>query len=541
MARRRTLRLPRSKMILPILLLATVIALSDLAVSRVLPRSGQLTEIPFRNVQIIEPGDSPDLIILKAARVVPTRRQLKWQEKEMAAFVHFGLNTFTGKEHGEGTESPSLFRPSAFNPRQWARVFKEVGFRMIILTAKHHDGFCLWPTATTDYSVRKSPWRQGRGDVVRAVAMACREEGLDFGLYLSPWDRHEKSYGSPRYNEFFRRQLQELLTNYGPIAEVWFDGYCGEGPEGRQQDYDWNSYYQLIRKLQPEAVIAIMGPDVRWVGNESGLARESEWSVLPLNISEASLNLLKAGRTPLERIFQPANFMGEDLGSREVISRARALFWYPAEVDVSIRPGWFYHQDQDRQVKSPRELFEIYLKSVGRNSVLLLNVPPDRRGLINENDVRALRGWRQLLDQTFKEGYLRKIATRASGQAPGTKAGHLLKKNPDGVWSPLSGQYPAWLEFTLERRSRFDCLEIKEDIRRGQRIEEFSVEAWLGGEWTEISRGTTIGYKRLLTFHPISTDRIRLVIQKSRDLPRLKAFNLYKLAEPAARPARNRR
>ncbi|RFT16589.1 MAG: Alpha-L-fucosidase [Candidatus Saccharicenans subterraneus] len=530
-----TMRLSRATKILPALFLATFIALSSLVVSR-----GQPTEITFRNVQIIEPGDPPDIIILKAARVVPTRRQIKWQEKELAAFVHFGLNTFTDQEHGDGTASPSLFQPSAFNPRQWARVFKEAGFRMIILTAKHHDGFCLWPTRTTEYSVKSSSWRKGKGDVVREVAMACREEGLDFGLYLSPWDRHEKSYGSPQYNEFFRRQLKELLSDYGPVAEVWFDGYCGEGPNGRKQDYDWNSYYQLIRKLQPEAVIAIMGPDVRWVGNESGLARESEWSVLPLNISEASLNLLKAGRTPLERIFQPANVMGEDLGSREVIGGARALFWYPAEVDVSIRPGWFYHQDQDRQVKSPPELFEIYLKSVGRNSVLLLNVPPDRRGLVNENDVRALRGWRQLLDQTFKEGYIKKTAARASGQSPGTEASYLVRKNPDGVWSPPPGQFPAWLEFTLERNSRFDCLEIREDISRGQRIEDFSVEAWLAGKWTEIAGGTTVGYKRLLTFSPVSADRVRLVIRQSRDVPRVKSFNLYRLAHPAARPAGNR-
>lgn len=535
MAMGRISRLSAVKKIILVLLLAAATALTSLAVFK-----DQATEPPFKNIQIIDPGDPPDMVIRKAARVVPTRRQLRWQEKEMAAFVHFGLNTFTGKELGDGTESPSIFQPSAFNPRQWAQLFKEAGFRMIILTAKHHDGFCLWQTTTTDYSVRKSPWRQGRGDVVREVAMACREEGLDFGFYLSPWDRHEKSYGSPRYNEFFRRQLRELLTNYGPIAEVWFDGYCGEGPGGRKQDYDWNSYYQLIRRFQPEAVIAIMGPDVRWVGNESGLARESEWSVLPLNISDASLNLLKAGRTPLERIFQPANAMGDDLGSRAVISKARALFWYPAEVDVSIRPGWFYHQDQDPQVKSPEELFDIYLKSVGRNSVLLLNIPPDRRGLINEHDTRALLGWRQLLDQTFWQGYIRKSVARASGQVPGTEAGYLLKKNPDGVWSPPPGQFPAWLEFTLERRSHFDCLEIKEDIARGQRIEEFSVEAWLGGKWVEIVRGTTVGYKRLLTFSPVSADRVRLLIWQSRDVPRVKQVNLYKLAVPAVRPVSNR-
>ncbi len=525
-------RIPVGRMLLP-LLLGTAIALTGLSFSRVQPKSGQQTEPPLRNVQIIETGDPPEMIVIKAARVVPTRRQVLWQRKEMAAFVHFGLNTFTGREHGDGTADPKLFQPAAFNARQWARVFKESGFRMIVLTAKHHDGFCLWPTSTTDYSVKSSPWRNGGGDAVREVAMACREEGLDFGIYLSPWDRHENSYGTPQYNEFFRRQLTELLTGYGPISEVWFDGYCGEGPGGRRQDYDWGSYYRLIRKLQPDAVIAIMGPDVRWVGNESGLARESECSVLPLNISGASLKLLKAGHVPLENIFQPSNVMGEDLGSREAISRAAALFWYPAEVDVSIRPGWFYHQEQDRQVKSPRELFEIYLQSVGRNSVLLLNIPPDRRGLINENDVRALRGWRELLDRTFRYGYLKKTAVRASGQAPGLEAGNLLRKNPKTGWAPPADQTRPWLEFTLERTSRFHCLEISEDINRGQRIEEFSVEAWQGGKWTEIARGTTVGYRRLLTVPPVRTDRVRLNILQARDVPYLKCFNLYRLAGPS--------
>lgn len=493
--------------------------------------SGQ-DSLPSRNFQIIQPGDTEETIILKATRVVPTRRQLKWQSKELAAFIHFGLNTFTDREHGDGTENPSLFQPTAFNPRQWARVLKEAGFRMIILTAKHHDGFCLWPTRTTDHSVRKSSWRQGRGDVVKEVVTACREEGLDFGFYLSPWDQHEKSYGTPQYNEFFRRQLKELLTDYGPVAEVWFDGYCGEGPGGRKQEYAWNSYYQLIRKLQPEAVIAIMGPDVRWVGNESGLARDSEWSVLPLDLPEPSLHLLRAGRSTLEQAFQPGNVMGEDLGSRRVITRARALFWYPAEVDVSIRPGWFYHQKEDRAVKSPRELFEIYLNSVGRNSVLLLNVPPDKRGLINQNDVRALRDWRQLLDRTFKQGYIKKTDVRASSEQPGHPASHLLRKNPDGCWLAAPGLPQAYLEVRLQGRSQFDCLELKEDITRGQRIEAFQLEAWLEGKWVEIARGTTVGYKRIVTFPAVTTDRVRLIISQFRGLPCLKTFNLYKLAVP---------
>ncbi|MGQ9801963.1 MAG: alpha-L-fucosidase [Candidatus Saccharicenans sp.] len=526
------MRRPRSAKFVIVCLVAIIATLSGQAFLSRRAGAGGQDSLPYRNFQIIEPGDAEQTIVLKASRVVPSRRQLRWQTKELAAFIHFGLNTFTDREHGDGTDSPSLFQPTAFNPRQWARVLKEAGFRMIILTAKHHDGFCLWPTKTTDYSVRASTWRKGRGDVVKEVAMACREEGLELGLYLSPWDRHEKSYGTPKYNEFFRSQLKELLTGYGPVAEVWFDGYCGEGPGGRKQDYDWSSYYQLIRKLQPEAVIAIMGPDVRWVGNESGLARESEWSVLPLDLPESSLKLVRSGRATLEKVFQPRNVVGEDLGSRQVIARATALFWYPAEVDVSIRPGWFYHQKEDRAVKSPRELFEIYFKSVGRNSVLLLNVPPDKRGLINENDVRALRGWRQLLDQTFKQGYIKKSAVRASSERPGHPASRLLKRNPDGYWMAGGGQFPVYLEVKLQERRQFDCLELKEELTRGQRIEAFRLEAWLEGKWVEITRGTTVGYKRLLTFPAVTTDRVRLTILQSRDLPCLNALNLYQLAAP---------
>lgn len=479
--------------------------------------------------QLIEPGDSTETIIQKAARVVPTNRQIAWQSKELAAFIHFGLNTFTNKEHGEGTEDPALFNPTHFNPRQWTRVLKEAGFKMVILTAKHHDGFCLWPTKTTDYSVKKSRWKEGRGDVVREVAMACREEGLDFGFYLSPWDRHEKSYGTPQYNNYFLAQLKELLSNYGPVAEVWFDGYCGEGPTGKKMVYDWSSYYELIRKLQPQAIIAVMGPDVRWVGNESGLARESEWSVLPLDLPETSLRLLYSGHYPLERVFQPKDLRASDLGSREKIIKARALFWYPAEVDVSIRPGWFYHPEEDNQVKSPLELFEIYLNSVGRNSLLLLNIPPDRRGLIAENDVKALVGFKKLLDQTFKKNRIKITAANDSNHHSDYPAHLLLDRNPDSGWRAAPDETTASIDFSLETRATFDCVELQEDIRQGQRIEEFALEAWNGQNWIEIATGTTIGYKRIMTFEPVTTDRIRLVIKKARDVPTLKTFNLFKL------------
>jgi len=494
--------------------------------------SDKLLKEPIRydRVQFIDPDDDEQTVIFKAAQVTPDQHQLAWQQKELMAFIHFGINTFTDREHGLGTESPDLFYPTSFNPRQWTRVLKEAGFKTIILTAKHHDGFCLWPTRTTDHSVKKSKWLNGRGDVVREVAKACSEEGLEFGFYLSPWDTHEKSYGSEAYNDFFRRQLKELLTDYGPISEVWFDGYCGEGPNGRRQVYDWNSYYKLIRKLQPAATIAIMGPDVRWVGNEDGLARETEWSVLPLNLPEASISALRKKVLNLDSVFQPQDMMGPDLGSQEKLVRARALFWYPAEVDVSIRPGWFYHQSQDQQVKKPEELFRIYFQSVGRNSMLLLNIPPDRRGLINENDARALKEWKKLLDLTFKKDLALRARLIASSEHKKHPASALITPQDHDSWAPEDKQNKASVEFFLEKSATFNCAELKEDVLKGQRVEEFSLEIWSKGTWKEVASGTTIGYKRLITFPTVTADQVRLNLNKYRATPYLKKFGLYKLA-----------
>ena len=489
-------------------------------------------EIPSKNLQLLEPADSMEVRLLKAARVVPSTRQLTWQTRELAAFIHFGLNTFTDKELGEGTEEPALFNPAAFNARQWARVLKEAGFQMIIITAKHHDGFCLWPTETTGYSVKKSPWHQGRGDVIGEVAAACRQEGLAFGFYLSPWDRHEKSYGTPAYNEFFRAQLTELLTNYGPVAEVWLDGYCREGPNGRKQEYDWGSYYELIRRLQPEAVIAISGPDVRWVGNESGLGRETEWSVLPLTRPEEELAKLSRGETTLEGIFRPLNLMGEDLGSREKILQARALFWYPAEVDVSIRPGWFYHQNQNNQVKTGQELFKLYLQSAGRNSVLLLNVPPDRRGLLAEEDVNSLQDFQRLVEASFKKNLTTGARVRARSAMAGHPVESVISNVPGKYWLAADGVEPVIIELELRDQAIFNCLELQEEISLGQRIEAFRLENWDGQGWHQICSGTTVGYRRLVTFPEISAKKLRLVITSSRSAPTLKKIGLYKLAVP---------
>jgi len=446
---------------------------------------------------------------------------------EFIAFAHFGMNTFTDREWGEGTEDPSLFNPTAFDARQWVRVFNDAGMKMVIITAKHHDGFCLWPSRYTDHSIKKSPWRGGKGDVVRDLAEACREGGLKLGIYVSPWDRHELTYGdSPAYNEHFRNQLRELLTDYGEVSEVWFDGACGEGPNGKRQEYDWPSYYRVVRVRQPQAVIFGMGPDIRWVGTETGYGRETEWSVVPVEVREGTASL----NASLDEIFIPRDMTAEDLGSREKITGARALAWYPAETDVSIRPGWFYHADEDSKVKTPEKLVDIYFSSVGRNGVLLLNVPPDKRGLIPDADIQSLTEMKRRLDMTFRKNLGAQTHIKASSEKRGHRASSLRDEDKDTYWTTPENIDTAVLEFFLPEKETFDVAMLQENIRLGQRIEEFSLEYWNGSRWVPFAEGTTIGYKRLLRFPSVTTDKVRLNIRKSRASPTLSSFGLYKLA-----------
>jgi alpha-L-fucosidase len=432
-----------------------------------------------------------------AACVVPSEKQLRWQQLELTAFLHFGINTFTGNEWGNGQDSPELFNPTALDCRQWVKSLKDAGFRMAILTAKHHDGFCLWQTQTTEYSVKNSPWKNGAGDVVRELSEACREYGMEFGVYLSPWDRNAECYGdSPAYNAFFIRQLTELLTNYGKVSEVWFDGACAEGPNGKRQVYDWPAILQTIHKLQPDAVTAIMGDDVRWVGNEGGVGRETEWSstvLTPESYERSSIQNKELG----------INGMSKDLGSREMLAKAREVFWYPSEVDVSIRPGWFYHDYQDSEVRSLENLVDIYYKSVGRNSVLLLNIPPDRRGLIHEIDAQRILELRKYIDAAFTES---------------------LVMSPNKLWKADSGDSKV---YDVRKDTVFNTLLIREDISKGQRVESFILEAMSEGEWVKIAEGTTVGYKRMLRFPEVRTDRIRVTVSSTRKTARISEVALY--------------
>lgn len=448
-----------------------------------------------------------------AARVVPHPRQLEWQKLEMTAFIHFGINTFTDSEWGTGEESPELFNPDSLDAEQWVRVLGEAGMKMVIITAKHHDGFCLWPTRTTAHSVASSPWKEGRGDVVRELKEACDKQGMKFGVYLSPWDRNADCYGdSPAYNRFYMEQLTELLTWYGKVDEVWFDGANGEGPDGRRQGYDWQAYYDLIRKLQPDAVTAVMGEDVRWVGTESGYGRETEWSVTALapggTAASSAINET-LGLTP----------MSDDLGSSTLLRKADNVYWYPAEVDVSIRPGWFWHASQDSLVKDVSTLAGIYLSSVGRNAVLLLNVPPDDRGLITEYDIKSLQGLKSWIDGMYAIDLL-------NGARPyGRGTSGAIDGDNRTSWSPGHHRVAS---FVPAIAATFNVAMLQEDISKGQRVEKFIIEASSGSEWDTIATGTTIGYKRFIRFPEVKADEVRLTIVSSRANPNISTFALYK-------------
>jgi len=451
----------------------------------------------------VQVTDSPSPV--PACGPVPSAEQLRWHALEVYGFIHFTVNTFTDLEWGEGTEAPGIFMPTDLDCRQWAHVFRDGGLRGMILTAKHHDGFCLWPSRHTRHSVRNSPWRDGQGDVVREAADACAEFGLRFGIYLSPWDRHEATYGdSRRYNAHYCRQLEELMTGYGELFEVWFDGACGEGPNGRQQEYDWQAYREIVRRHQSDAVIfGTDRPDVRWVGNENGYAQSVNWC--PVRQGD----------------LRPAEF-ATGHGDGDV--------WMPAECDVSIRPGWFYHAHEDEQVKRVAKLMDIYHASVGSNACLLLNVPPDRRGRIHEIDAMRLREFREERERVFRTDLARGRPACASNTRGGL-AGFAPERAVDGddatCWATDEGITAATLTIDLESGTRFDHVLLQEPISHGQRIEAFVVEALEDGTWKELVRGTTIGYKRILRTRLLQATRVRLRVLAARACPLLKRLGLF--------------
>ena len=426
-------------------------------------------------------------------RPVPTPAQLEWQRDELALFLHFGVNTFTDQEWGDGKEDPRIFAPSALDARQWARTARAAGFRMMILTAKHHDGFCLWPSAVTKHTVAASPFRGGNGDVVREFVDACRAEGLKAGLYCSPWDRNSPVYGdSPRYSDFFCDQITELLTRYGRIDEVWFDGANGEGPNGRKQVYDWPRFWTLVRRLQPNAVMfSDAGPDIRWIGNERGSAGETNWSTMDPD----AVPYPGADGAGIIAALQNGDPNG--------------TVWRPGETDVSIRPGWFYHAAEDTKVKSGADLVDLYFTSVGRNSKLLLNVPPTRAGLLHDIDAARLTEIRSGVERLM--------------------AGGDVTSGRDAKWR-MAGDRSAVCKIALGRERSVSISDLAEDIAKGQVVSRYTLEGETDAEskrWRLLARGTTIGYRKLDRFAPAKVRALRLSIETVAPLdgpPRVRVY-----------------
>ncbi len=459
---------------------------------------------------------------LTPCQPAPSERQLRWHELEFYGFIHFTINTFTGKEWGYGDEPPSLFNPTDFDAEQIVSTAQEAGMKGLILTCKHHDGFCLWPSKYTGHSVKNSPWRNGRGDVVKEISDACRKHGLKFGVYLSPWDRNHKDYGRAEYITCFRNQLRELLTGYGPIFEVFFDGanggdgYYGGARETRKIDretyYDWPETIRMVRELQPGACIfSDAGPDVRWVGNERGVAGDPCWATLnsedfvPGRADEARLN------------------RGDRPGSH----------WVPAECDVSIRPGWFYHSREDDKVRAARNLVDLYYSSVGRGASLLLNLAPDRRGRIPEPDVKSLREFRRILDATFGGDLAQRAKASASnvrGGAARFAAKNVLDGKRDTYWATDDGVKTTELIIDLGRELDFNVVRLREYLPLGQRVEGFAIDRWQEGEWKEFAKGASIGNCRLARGDRVKTSKIRLRITKAAACPAISEMAVF--AEP---------
>jgi len=449
---------------------------------------------------------------------LPSERQLAWHEMEYYMFAHFTVNTFTDREWGLGDEAETVFNPTALDCRQWARVAKEAGMKGIIITAKHHDGFCLWPSQYTSHSVKKSKWKDGEGDVVGDLSKACKEYGLKLGVYLSPWDRNSAVYASPEYITYYRNQLRELLTKYGDIFEVWFDGanggdgYYGGAREIRKIDnktyYDWKNTHKIVRELQPDAVMfSDAGPDIRWVGNESGLGSPTNWSLLK----------------------RDEMYPGGDFSSILGAGHSDGNYWVPAEVDVSIRPGWFYHAKQDTMVKSPGKLMELYYASVGRNCNLLLNVPPDRRGLLNENDVKSLMGFKELRDKEFASELTKgKRAEASAVRGKQFNPSNTIDDDPETYWSTPDKVRSASVTINLGEATDVNCVLIQEYIKLGQRVQKYSVQALKGKEWKTVVEGTTIGYKVIRKFPVVKASQIRISIEESKASPLISNIKLYR-------------
>jgi len=468
---------------------------------------------------------------------IPSARQLAWHRREFYGFIHFTTNTFTDKEWGYGDESPAVFHPTAFDADQIAGVAAAAGMTGLILTCKHHDGFCLWPSRYTEHSVKNSPWRNGKGDVVREISEACRRQGIGFGVYLSPWDRNHAEYGRPAYLQYYRNQLEELTTEYGELFEVWFDGanggdgYYGGAREKRTIDrrtyYDWPNTWEIVRRNQPGAVIfSDAGPDVRWVGNEQGIAGDPCWSTLDPALMYPGIN-----KAAFQTDF-PADMVQAWGSPFALLNKGdrRGSAWLPAECDVSIRPGWFYHAAEDGKVRTPDNLVDLYFKSVGRGASLLLNLPPDRRGLIHENDVRSLQGFRQMRDEIFGRNLARAARCSASntrGNSVQFAPHNVIDGKMDTYWATDDGVTTPELVLAFPEPVTFNVVGLREYLPLGQRVERFAIDVEAGGAWREWCQAAAIGNRRLLRGERCRTGRLRLRILASPVCPAISELGVY--------------
>ena len=456
--------------------------------------------------------------VREAAAVRPSPRQIAWQEREFYGFLHVGMNTMTDREWGTGAEDPAWFDPRELYAGQWMAALRAAGMRGVVLTAKHHDGFCLWPSRFSRHTVAASPWRGGRGDLVREVADAAAEHGLAFGVYLSPWDRSAPTYGQGRaYDDVFVGQLTELLSGYGSVAEVWFDGACGEGPNGRRQVYDWERYYAVVRRLQPDAVIAVCGPDVRWCGNEAGHTRADEWSVVPGSLRDAVRVQERSQQSEGSGFARLVRSDDEDLGSRSALAQTEEpLVWYPAEVNTSIRPGWYHHPAEDDQVRSADELFAIYRRSVGGNATLLLNVPPDRRGLVAEPDMAVLRELGQRI-RGLRGRDVARQATLAWSSGSVDPAVLLDLSLRSGAWRPDPRDAQPSVTLRWPAPVTVDGVVLRELVTEGQVVEEVAVTGVTpGGERRVLGRFGTVGYQRIVDLDPVTVTSLSVTVTRSR-------------------------
>ncbi|PZX58417.1 alpha-L-fucosidase [Algoriphagus ratkowskyi] len=449
---------------------------------------------------------------------IPNEHQIAWQELEYYGFIHFNMNTFSDREWGFGDEKPEMFNPSELDTRQWARVASEAGMKGLIITAKHHDGFVIWPSAYTEHSVKNSPWKDGQGDLIKELAEACKEYGLKFGIYYSPWDRNHPDYGKPEYITYMRNQLKELLTNYGDIFEVWFDGanggdgWYGGANETRTVDkfsyYGWDETIDLVRELQPGAMLfSDAGPDVRWVGNEHGFAYETTWSNLMRDSVYAGM---------------------PEFSEKWATGQENGTHWVPAEADVSIRPGWYYHKYEDHKVRTLPQLLEIYYNSIGRNASMLINFPVDTRGLIHENDVEAI----MKLAEKVKEDFAVNLASQAVGTASedrgnGYEVENVLDEDYETYWTIADDSKDAEITLEFGKEITFNRLLLQEYTPLGQRVKAFVLDKEVNGNWEKIAEGTTIGYKRILRFPDVTASTIRVRFTDGKDIPVISEIGVY--------------